>query len=256
MKTQIFRISLLTFISIGVLLAQVNTESMRKEDAGEGFENTLGFEFGFEKSDQEVMEIAGEYRIDYFSSGGIHSFLVLNYENGYEKESSEKNIIVNKGFGHLRITKNISSDLYIELFSQFGFNDFLLMKDRKLYGSGLRYKVFSNDKLNAFIGVGGMKEKEQYSLETENFKSLFRSTNYFIWNITLSENATLNSTVYYQLDTSKPKDHRILYDGDFEFELNEKLTFTCTLNYRYDNDPHGTLGKTYIQVSNGIEFSF
>ena len=60
MKTQIFRISLLTFIPIGVLLAQVNTESMRKEDAGEGFENTLGFEFGFEKSDQEVMEIAGE----------------------------------------------------------------------------------------------------------------------------------------------------------------------------------------------------
>ena len=122
MKIQIFRISLLTFIPIGVLLAQVNTESMRKEDAGEGFENTLGFEFGFEKSDQEVMEIAGEYRIDYFSSGGIHSFLVLNYENGYEKESSEKNIIVNKGFGHLRITKSISSNLYIELFSHNPYN--------------------------------------------------------------------------------------------------------------------------------------
>jgi hypothetical protein len=101
-----------------------------------------------------------------------------------------------------------------------------------------------------------MKEDEKYSLETENFKSLFRSTSYFTWNIILSENATLNSTAYYQLDTSKPKDHRILYDGDFEFELNENFTFTFTLNYRYDNDPHGTLGKTYIQVSNGIEFSF
>jgi hypothetical protein len=253
---KIIRIFLLTFICIGVLIAQVNTESMRKEDAVEGFENTLGFEFGFEKSDQEVMEVAGEYRIDHFSSGGIHSFLVLNYENGYEKESSEKNTIVNKGFGHLRMTKNISSNLYIELFSQFGFNDFLLMKDRKLYGSGLRYKVIDNDKLNAFIGIGAMKEDEKYSLETENFKSLFRSTNYFTWNIILSENATLNSTAYYQLDTSKPKDHRILYDGDFEFELNEKLTFTFTLNYRYDNDPHGTLGKTYIQIGNGIEFSF
>ena len=254
MKT--VRIFLLAFICIGVLIAQVNTESMRKDDAAEGFENTLGFNFGFEKSDQEVMEVAGEYRIDYYSSGGLHSFLVINYENGYEKESSEKNTIVNKGFGHLRMTKNISSNLYIELFSQFGFNDFLLMKDRKLYGSGLRYELIDNDKLNVFIGVGGMKEDEKYSLTTENFMSLFRSTNYFTWNINLSKNATLNNTAYYQLDTSKPKDHRILYDGDFEFELNEKFTFTFTLNYRYDNDPHGTLGKTYIQVSNGIEFSF
>ena len=137
-----------------------------------------------------------------------------------------------------------------------GFNDFLLMKDRKLYGSGLRYKVMEKEKLNAFIGIGAMKEDEKYSLEDENFKSLYRSTNYFRWQINISENATLNNTAYYQLNTSKPKDHRLLYDGDLEFELNEKLTFTFTLNYRYDNEPHGTLGKTYIQVSNGIEFSF
>ena len=253
---KIFRIFLLAFICIGVLIAQVNTESMRKVDSAEGFKNTLGFNYGFEKSSQEVMEISGEYRIDYFTPGGLHSFLVLNYENGYEKESDEKNTIVNKGFGHLRVTKNISSNLYIELFSQFGFNDFLLMKDRKLYGSGLRYKVIDNDKLNAFIGAGGMKEDEKYSLKTENLKSLLRSTNYFTWNINLGDNATLNNTAYYQYDISKPKDHRILYDGELEFELNEKLTFTFTLNYRYDNEPHGDLGKTYIQVNNGIEFSF
>ena len=59
------------------------------------------------------------------------------------------------------MTKNISSNLYIEFFSQFGFNDFLLMKNRKLYGSGLRYKVIVNDRLNAFIGIGGMKENEK-----------------------------------------------------------------------------------------------
>ena len=101
-----------------------------------------------------------------------------------------------------------------------------------------------------------MKEDEKYSLKTENLKSLLRSTNYFTWNINLGDNTTLNNTAYYQYDTSKPKDHRILYDGELEFELNEKLTFTFTLNYRYDNEPHGNLGKTYIQVNNGIEFSF
>jgi hypothetical protein len=256
MINRIVKILLSCFIYIGIVFAQVNTESMRQEETMEGFNSTLGFDFGLEKSDQEVMEIVGEYRIDYFSSGGLHTFLVLKYENGHKKESSEKNTIVNKGFGHLRMTKNISPDLFLELFTQFGFNDFLLMKDRKLYGSGIRYKVIDNDKLNAFVGIGAMKEEEQYNLDTENFKSLFRSTNYFTWQIYISENVTLNNTAYYQLETSKPKDYRILYDGDFEFELNDKLTFTFTLNYRYDNDPHGDLGKTYIQVSNGIEFSF
>ena len=77
------------FLLSGIIIAQVNTESMRKEDAEEGFANTLGFEFGFEKSDQEVLEIAGEYRIDCFSPGGLHAFLIMNYENGYEKESDE-----------------------------------------------------------------------------------------------------------------------------------------------------------------------
>ena len=244
------------FLLSGIIIAQVNTESMRKEDAEEGFTNTMGFEFGFEKSDQEVLEIAGEYRIDYFSPGGLHAFLIMNYENGYEKESDEKNTIVNKGFRHLRMTKNISPSLYIELFTQTGFNDFLLIKDRKLYGSGLRYKAMEKEKINAFIGIGLMKEDEKYDLESDRMKSLYRSTNYLRWQLNIGENTVLNNTAYYQLDTSEPNDYRLLYDGDLEFELNEKLTFTFTLNYRYDSEPHGTLGKTYIQVNNGIEFSF
>ena len=256
MFNRITKILLSCFIYIAIVFAQVNTESMREEDTIKDFNNTLGLKFGFEKSKQEVMDIVVKYRIDYFSSEDLHTFLVLNYENGYKKKSSEKNTIMNKGFGHLRITKNIYPDLFLELFTQFGFNDFLLLKDRKLYGSGIRYKVIGNDRLNAFIGIGAMKEEEKYSLETENFKSLFRSTNYFTWQIYISENVTLNNTAYYQLETSNPKDHRLLYDGDFEFKLNDKLTFTFTLNYRYDNDPHGDLGNTYIQVNNGIDFSF
>ena len=40
------------------------------------------------------------------------------------------------------------------------------------------------------------------------------------------------------------------------YQLNEKLAFTLTLNYRFDSEPHGELGKTYTQIKNGIEYSF
>ena len=109
----------------GYVICQVNTEAMRTANDNSGITNSLGFDFGFEKSNQEVMEIAGKYRLDYISKNGMHSFFVINYDNGYEKESDQKNSIVNKGFSHLRFTKNISDLLYVELFMQYGFNDFV-----------------------------------------------------------------------------------------------------------------------------------
>ena len=252
MKSRITQIALMS----GVVFCQVNTEAMRNSKDATGITNSIGFDFGFEKSNQEVLEIAGKYRLDYISKNGMHSFFIISYDNGYEKEKDQKNSIVNKGFSHLRFTKNISNNLYLELFTQYGFNDFLLMKQRKLFGSGLRYKVVDQKKINGFLGVGVMKEDEQYDLEINENKSLVRSTNYFTWQVQITDNASLQNTAYYQLDISRSSDNRLLYDGDLNIELNDRLTFTLTLNYRHDSEPHGSLGKSYIQLKNGVEFTF
>ena len=240
----------------GYVICQVNTEAMRNAKDNSGITNSLGFDFGFEKSNQEVMEVAGKYRLDYISKNGMHSFFVINYDNGYEKESDQKNSIVNKGFSHLRFTKNISDLLYVELFMQYGFNDFLLMKERQLFGSGIRYNIVDREKINGFLGVGLMREDEKYDLETNENMSLLRSTNYFTWHFKISDNTTLQNTAYYQFDLSRSSDNRLLYDGDLNIALNERLAFTLTLNYRQDSEPHGDLGKSYIQLKNGIEYIF
>ena len=242
---------------MGMLLAQINTEAMRSENVTDGFINKVNVDFGIEKADAEVIELAAAYRVDYFNPTGLHIFFILNYENGYEqKKGLDKNQVVNKGFGHLRMTKMISSELFFEIFTQFGFNDFLLMKDRKLAGSGLRYKMVSNDRMNTFLGIGLMQENEIYDMVNEPEKKLLRSTNYLRWNINISENTELYNTVYYQVSSSDINDYRLLYDGSIDFSVNENLSFFIELNYRYDNDPHGNMGKSYIQLNNGIEFTF
>ena len=242
---------------MGVLLAQINTEAMRSENVTDGFINKVNVDFGIEKADAEVIELAAAYRVDYFNPTGLHIFFILNYENGYEQEKGlEKNQVVNKGFGHLRMTKMISSKLFFEVFTQFGFNDFLLMKDRKLAGSGLRYKMVSNDRMNTFLGIGLMQENEIYDIVNEPEKKLLRSTNYLRWNINIAENTELYNTVYYQFSSSDINDYRLLYDGSIDFSVNENLSFFIELNYRYDNDSHGDMGKSYIQLNNGIEFTF
>ena len=242
---------------MGMLLAQINTEAMRSENVTDGFINKVNVDFGIEKADAEVIELAAAYRVDYFNPTGLHIFFILNYENGYEqKKGLDKNQVVNKGFGHLRMTKMISSKLFFEVFTQFGFNDFLLMKDRKLAGSGLRYKMVSNDRMNTFLGIGLMQENEIYDMVNEPEKKLLRSTNYLRWNINIAENTELYNTVYYQVSSSDINDYRLLYDGSIDFSVNENLSFFIELNYRYDNDPHGNMGKSYIQLNNGIEFTF
>ena len=242
---------------MGMLLAQINTEAMRSENVTDGFINKVNVDFGIEKADAEVIELAAAYRVDYFNPTGLHIFFILNYENGYEqKKGLDKNQVVNKGFGHLRMTKMISSKLFFEVFTQFGFNDFLLMKDRKLAGSGLRYKMVSNDRMNTFLGIGLMQENEIYDMVNEPEKKLLRSTNYLRWNINIAENTELYNTVYYQFSSSDINDYRLLYDGSIDFSVNENLSFFIELNYRYDNDPHGHMGKSYIQLNNGIEFTF
>ena len=249
--------SIIIILIIGSLHAQINTEAMRSENVNDGFINKVNVDFGIEKADAELIELAAAYRLDYFNPTGLHVFLILNYENGYEQEKGlEKNQVVNKGFGHLRMTKMVSSKLFFEVFTQFGFNDFLLMKDRKLAGSGLRYKMVSNDRMNAFLGIGLMQENEIYDIVNEPEKKLLRSTNYLRWNINIAENTQLYNTVYYQFSFSDINDYRLLYDGSINFSVNEKLSFVIELNYRYDNDPHGNMGKSYIQLNNGIEFTF
>ena len=103
-----FHYFIFTLFSSAFVFSQINTEAMRNSQDEYGFTNAFGFDLGFEKSNEEVVEIAGKYRLDYVTRDGLHSFLVLNYENGYEKENDITNSIVNKGFSHLRFTKTFS----------------------------------------------------------------------------------------------------------------------------------------------------
>ena len=242
---------------ISTLASQVNTEAMRSAENRNGFQNKFNLELGYEKANSEVLELATEYRLDYIKQDNFHSFMIINFNNGYEKENNSKNIITNKGFIHLRTTKNVLKNYQMEVFTQYEFNEFLLLNDRYLIGSGLRIGFQKNEHANTYLGMGFMYEKETYDIiDTEDSESLLRSTNYIKNNFTLSSNIELKNTAYFQIASDDFNDYRILYDGGLEFHANDFFAFTISLNYRYDNDPHGDLGSSYIQISNGMSFNF
>ena len=240
-----------------ILQGQVNTEAMRSEDNSDGFTNRFNMEMGYEKANTEVLELAAEYRLDYVKQDNFHSFMVINLENGYEKENDlPKNIITNKGFAHLRITKDLFTNYQMEVFTQYEFNEFLLLNDRYLLGTGLRIGLQKSELSSTYIGIGLMVEKETYNIDAEDDEILLRSTNYIKNNMALTSNIDWSNTAYFQISSADLNDYRILYDGGLDFHVNESFAFTIELNYRYDNDPQGNLGSSYIQVSNGVSFNF
>ena len=240
-----------------VVQGQVNTEAMRSENNSDDFKNQFNLDLAYEKANSEVLDLAVEYRLDYIKKDNFHSFMVINLENGYEKENnSPKNIITNKGFIHLRTTKNVVTNYQMEVFTQYEFNEFLLLNDRYLLGTGLRIGLQKSELINTYLGIGLMVEEETYNLDIDNEKSLLRSTNYIKSNILLSSNIDLSNTCYFQIASDDLNDYRILYDGRLDFHLNELFAFSIEINYRYDNDPHGGLGSSYMQISNGVSFNF
>ena len=241
---------------ISTLVSQVNTESMRSAEKRDGFQNKFNLEFGYEKSNSEVFELAAKYRLDYIKQNNFHSFIIINFNNGYEKEDDATNIITNKGFIHFRTTRNLIKDYQVEVFTQYEFNEFLLLNDRYLIGSGLRIGLQEDEPINTYLGMGFMYEKETYNTDIMHEKILIRSTNYIKNNLALTSNIDLSNTAYFQIATDDSNDYRILYDGGLEFYANDSFAFTISWNYRYDSDPHGDLGNGYVQISNGMSFNF
>ena len=238
-------------------ISQVNTESMRNSFSDDSLKHALRLDLSLEKSSEEVFDASVNYRFDINIGEDLTSFLVISYENGYEQlPENEKNIIKNKGFGHFRLTKNFSNNFYIEGFVQAGFNDFLLMERRSLYGLGVRNKLIDKKRAILFSGVGFMSESEKYNTKLEDNKNLLRSTNYLNANFSISESIQLINTLYFQLSTVEEKDYRLLFESIFEYKLNNNLEFSFELNYRFDNQPHGDLGKNYYDVKNGITYRF
>ena len=242
---------------VSIISSQVNTEAMRSAKNSNGFQNKFNLELGYEKASSEVFNFVSEYRLDYIKPNNLHSFMVISLENGYEKkEDTPQNIITNKGFIHLRTTKILTPKYQVEIFTQYEFNEFLLLNDRYLLGSGLRIGINKSKLTNTHLGIGLMVEKENYNIDEENDKKLLRSTNYIKNNIALSSNIDLSNTAYFQIASSDFKDYRILYDGGLNFQVNDVITFSIELNYRYDNDLQGDLGNSYVQVSNGVLINF
>ena len=256
MKLILFKVILSLTLCISNAVTQVNTEWMRDENVEKKFSNNLKLDFGYETSQDEVFDLLLTGSSIFFLQNNLHAFLIINYQNAFTSNNKQKDIILNRGFGHLRFTKRIIPNVDIELFFQAGFNDFILIKDRKLFGSGIRKKIVQKESIKSFLGIGFMQEIEIYDLKQNFEERLLRQTSYSTILYQISEDIYLNNILYFQPSIKDINDFRLLLENKLQFKINNIFRININMNYRFDNDPHGDSKKSYFQINNGFELDF
>lgn len=184
-----------------------------------------------------------------------------NFFGGYTFQSASGSEIQNSGFLHFRHNYKLSTKLKTFEFFQIQNNNVLLLKERIVFGAGLRYSFIKKDSLAMDMELGLMRELEKLDkdnlLENESdSKKNYRITyvNSFKWK--LSKSISINNVVYYQPNIKSFNDFRILNDLNFIVSITDHISFITNLNTRFDNKPPGALESVDNSVRVGLNMQF
>ncbi len=247
--------ALVILLLAGMLSAQVNTEKFRKTREGDGLEFKAGLAMALYKGNTDIFRFSTDINFNYFK-GKTYLFLIGNLTYGEKNE----NTYINKGFAHLRLIRKFSEHFMFEIFGQEEFNEFIRLKRRDLVGTGIRFLVFKsgNEKSNIAVsaGTGAMWEQEQFNdsngVPIKATTSLFKSTSYLsiIWK--LNERVKTGAITYFQTNVGKESSTRVYSDFNLDVKLIKVLSFTTSINYRYDNNPPKGIKNYDLQIKNGL----
>ena len=243
------------------ILGQINTEKFRKYSDRQGFVFNTNFRFGYSGGNSEYISADATLRLDY---NGVknNAFIVGNYDY---KETVEGKV-VNKGFLHFRAVHPFSKRFAIEGFLQQEFNEFLLLRDRKLAGASLRTRIMDfvseDDSLTNFssnLGLGLMYEHEVYDVLNEEGLIVtlnpIRISSYLTIDWNISSRVNWWAVGYFQPNVEYFKDFRAVVETGMEIWVIGRLYFTIDFSYRYNNRPVGDVRHYDVVVKNGLRYS-
>lgn len=180
-----------------------------------------------------------------------HEFLLI-LKHSYSEVSGDKNI--NKGQVHGRYTTKLANTLHSEIFSQIEFDDFKSLKNRKLFGIGLRAKLESTDVIKLAGGFGVFYESEEFNDETRNI--LYRCNFYISLKAKLNESSELTFVNYYQPSTDDVENYRLKSNLNLNLKVYKKLTFTHQVGYSFDSNLKAPIEKGDLVYKAGFGLKY
>ena len=249
---KIIAVILIFFLTI--VQGQVNIEAMRDTDDNSSLE--LQFDLDFINTTKKNTEFTYATRYNYLFENEAVFLGAFKGEYFQQETDGVKQDLENKGMLHLRYTHPVKS-FYMEGFIQNEFDDFRALENRQLIGGGVRFPLTSTSFFDSmFVGSGVMHEKEVYKLDNNLEITELKSTNYLTLSKAIKDNISLSTTMYYQFNTSKVKDYRLLAISTINFDISDRVGFFVRIDLREQAIPvDNSLDYNYAEVSLGMELN-
>ena len=261
-----------------VAFGQVNVEALRSNGTEDGISGSVGLsaaytggniqfaDFGATakaewKRNNDLLFIAATYR---FAAKRTQADLLADPSIGlWDKEAH----FSNNRLAHIRYNRLLSEGVWWEAYTQYEYNEFLLLDRRLLIGTGPRIRVFDGDSAGFAIGTSAMMEEERLNPErihpNEDVNRInARSSTYASLTVRIAETGSWTSTVYVQPRFDALDDHRIVAESGLTMNLTRAVAWTVDGRFRTDSVPPETpeeaapVVSSDFSIKNGLKFTF
>lgn len=179
------------------------------------------------------------------------SFLRLSIGHEYISENQE--VLANDLTGQFRYNRFFDENSFF-LFLQAQNAISLKLNHRYLVGTGYRHRIFKKkiNYLDASVGVFFEDELYEKGTIAETLKHNYRYSLSAFSNFLITQKISLNTSIYYQINTKDFKDKRLYFEPRLYFDLN---IFNIYMNFRYRHHttPYVEISKSDFEILYGIE---
>jgi hypothetical protein len=231
----------------------LNVERARSGADSTGWGGEIGLDLTIEKYNDRVTTAENESALFYTSRN--HNYILLSSLEFVDVDGSS---IINSGYVHARSTFRSKKRFSPEIFLQYQYNNNLGLTNRRLAGTGIRYRFLSTERLSGTFSTGMMAENEEWDPEEgENIENTFiKSTSNLALRGSVSENASLLLIGYYQARPDAFFEPRATLESQLGVKLSKHITLAVSFVMTNDASPIIDIPKVTYELENSLIFSF
>ena len=246
----------LTLLPDASLQAQVNIESLRREDPPEGLSGSLGGDLAISTGNVSFVQIRLNGRLNQVR-GRLTNLLVGDGGIGFLRGDR----FASSGLLHFRQTMWYREWFAPEWYAQLNYERPQLLDIRAVVGGGVRTEFASATWGQLGAGAAFMLEHEQLSLpETATHPgrtTTLRQSTFLTIRVTPGETLVVSSTTYLQPSLRDPGgDLRVLENLRVAASVTERWDLTVTFDLRYDSGPPDGIAAMDTRLRTGLTYTY
>ena len=161
-------------------------------------------------------------------------------------------------FIHLRhIHQLFDPSFALEAYTQFKEDKFKSLKNRTLYGIGVRYRLYNNveDYGRMFIGVSAYKENISYT-DNNPDENNNRFVTYLSYEKKVNTVFDIAAISYYQPEINNSTDYRVSSFAEMTIHLTKVFDLSYLIEYDYDSGPPIGVKESDTQQKLSLKYKF